>query len=568
MNLKEFRQQHPQYADMSDEALVVGMHKKFYPDIPLADFQKKIGFNHYAENPTEGMTTSDKVVAGYGASAPNLWLGMKQDMQGGGGVAARATGIPQANERKLQAEVDEQRKLDTPLQNTGAGMTGNILGNMALSIPALYAPGANTFGGATAIGAGMNSLQPVPTGESREANAAWGGAGGFVGQSVGTLLSKALKPVTSRLFPQEQALAAAAEREGIPLTAGDRTGSRALKTTESVLENLPSTSAAQLAARDTQQRAFTAAVLRRAGINADSAEAQTLLSQKKKIGGELGDIAKSGQLDFSQGLNARLGEIVADANRHLPPEVAANVISTVEKIQAQAAHQSSLVGAMSGDTYQGWREPLRGLASNAETGRYFQQIRSSMDDAFKGQLAGAEGDAFKEASRKYANLKTIMDAMGGVGNLPAKGQVSAAQLSAALTRAMGREGMALGRGDLNELSRIGNLFVKEQIPNSGTAQRTMIQNLLTGSAPSALVGGTAGYYEGGTPGAAVGALGATALSKTASLAIPKLAQALMNSKAGQKYLTEGAVDLSPKAQRVLTDALRAGGIGTAPLLAP
>lgn len=559
MNLKEIRQQYPQYADMSDESLVVGLHKKFYPDIPLADFQRKIGFNHYAENPTEGMSATQKAVAGYGGAAPYLWLGMQQAMQGGGGAAARATGIPQANERKLQAQVDEQRKLDAPLMNTGAGMAGNVLGNMALSIPAMYVPGANTLGGATALGAGMNALQPVPTGDSREANAAMGGAGGFAGQAAGNVLASALKPVTSRLGPQEQAIAAAAEREGIPLTAGDRTGSRPLKITESVLENLPSTSARQLEGRDVQQRAFTSAVLRRSGINSDVADAQTLLSQKKAIGGELGNIAKGGQVDFSSGLNSRLDEIAADAARHLPPDVAANVTSTIEKIQQQAAHQSSLVGAMSGDTYQGWREPLRGLASNSETGRYFQQIRSAMDDAFRTQLPVTEGEAFKEASRKYANLKTTIDAMGGAGNLPGTGQVSAAQLSSALARSMGREGKALGRGDLNELSRVGNMFVKEQIPNSGTAQRMMIQNLMTGNAGAGL-----GYYQGGTPeSAAAGA----ALTMGGSLAGPKLVQALMNSGAGQKYLTEGAVNLSPAARKALTDALRSGAIGSTPLLA-
>ena len=43
MNLQEFRQQYPQYDDMSDEALTKGLHKKFYSDMPFEDFAGRVG---------------------------------------------------------------------------------------------------------------------------------------------------------------------------------------------------------------------------------------------------------------------------------------------------------------------------------------------------------------------------------------------------------------------------------------------------------------------------------------------------------------------------------------------
>ena len=41
--LAEIRAQYPQYADMPDTALADALHKKFYADIPRADFDVKIG---------------------------------------------------------------------------------------------------------------------------------------------------------------------------------------------------------------------------------------------------------------------------------------------------------------------------------------------------------------------------------------------------------------------------------------------------------------------------------------------------------------------------------------------
>ena len=41
--LAEIRAQYPQYADMPDTDLADALHKKFYADIPRADFDVKIG---------------------------------------------------------------------------------------------------------------------------------------------------------------------------------------------------------------------------------------------------------------------------------------------------------------------------------------------------------------------------------------------------------------------------------------------------------------------------------------------------------------------------------------------
>lgn len=450
--IAEIRKQYPMYSDLSDGDLVRGLHKKFYSDMKYSDFLKNIDFRESVD-PTQGMTTGEKVLSGAGKAFYDVGRGAKQIV----GAAS-------------QQEIDANKAIDAPLMRTGAGIAGNIAGNMALFAPTALIPGANTYTGAGVIGAGMGALQPVASDESRVSNMALGGTAGVAGQAIGRGIGRVFRPVQSSLSPEEGVLLQAARREGIPVTAGQATGSRPLQTMESVMENLPLTAPQQAAIREGQQRAFTRAALSRAGISGDVADAATLASQKANVGGQLGSIAKQNVLDFNQGLTTKFADIVDDASQHLPPDLANKVSATVDQILKQVGQD----GKMLGTNYQGWREPLRGLASNTETGRYFSQIRKALDSEFAAQISGAQGEAFRDLSRQYANVKTIIDAMGGAGNLPAKGQIAPAQLGAAVGRAMGREGRALGRGDLNELSRIGQLFVRDQIPNSGTPQRLFL----------------------------------------------------------------------------------------------
>ena len=54
-SIAEVRQKFPQYADMSDDQLAGALHKKFYSDMPRADFDQKIGL----QNPTANQARID-----------------------------------------------------------------------------------------------------------------------------------------------------------------------------------------------------------------------------------------------------------------------------------------------------------------------------------------------------------------------------------------------------------------------------------------------------------------------------------------------------------------------------
>ena len=135
-------------------------------------------------NPTNGMSGVEKFVAGYGKAIPDMVRGIGQRI---GSVlpdsAVSALGLP------TQADIDEHKRLDAPLMKTGAGMAGNIGGNIAAALPSVAIPGAASIPGAAVIGGTMGLIQPTATGESALKNAAVGaglGAGSVVaGQLVG-----------------------------------------------------------------------------------------------------------------------------------------------------------------------------------------------------------------------------------------------------------------------------------------------------------------------------------------------------------------------------------------------
>ncbi len=558
-SIAEIRQQFPMYSDVPDGELVRGLHNKFYSDIPYADFLKKIDFRQ-AVNPTEGMSNTEKSLAGAGKAYVDLGRGVKQIVSSD---APTMQGLITGDQRsKVQQEVDEAKSLDAPLMRTGAGVAGNLGGNLALALPTAAIPGANTYTGAALIGAGMNALQPTASGESRLFNMGAGAVGGAAGQLAGNLVGRIAQPVASRLTPEEQKLADAAVRNNIPLSSGQVTGSKPLQITESVLENLPFTSGASIAQKDAQKQAFNRAVLAKAGIADDTATATTLGAQKSALGKQFEDIAGRNVLDFNKPVNGqplvdKLSSIATNASRKLTPDKSQGVKNVVDDILSQVDQK----GVMPGTNYQGWRTDLRLLGKGDDyEASVYQGIKKALDTTFKDQISGADSAAWNQASREYGNLKIILDAMGGAGAGTKVGNISPAQLESALTKSIGREGKALGRGDLNELSAVGRKYVGESIPDSGTAQRMLYQALLTGGGGG--LGAGAALATGHDPlqGLAYGA-GATG----ASLLLPKLVQSLIQNQPVKNYIARQAGSTSAAALRkALTNSGRTLGLAALP----
>lgn len=162
IKMSDIRAQFPMYSDLSDEQLLIGLRQKYYPDIKPGDFYSKVDFDteraRLQQENVNSMSGFDKFRAGMGKAFTDVVRGAGQLI----GVVDRS-------------EIDESKKLDSALMGTGAGVAGNIAGNVAAFAPTALIPGANTVTGAALAGAGMGALQPVGEEDSRLGNMALGG---------------------------------------------------------------------------------------------------------------------------------------------------------------------------------------------------------------------------------------------------------------------------------------------------------------------------------------------------------------------------------------------------------
>ena len=146
-------------------------------------------------DPTEGMSGTEKFLAGVGGGMTGLARGLKQ-------TVADAPFIgDEKRSAELKAETDERRRLDKPLMNTGAGMAGDITGKIALAFPTAFIPGANTYTGAALTGAALGALEPVGKEDSRLKNVGFGTAGGVGGQVLGRTVTAAARGTKALLEP-------------------------------------------------------------------------------------------------------------------------------------------------------------------------------------------------------------------------------------------------------------------------------------------------------------------------------------------------------------------------------
>jgi hypothetical protein len=480
-------------------------------------------------DPTSGMSGTEKFLAGMGKSVVDTGRGLKQI----GAELGHLVGlVSDETLARVQEEIDEAKRLDAPLMDTGAGMAGNIIGHGATALLTAPIPGANTLKGATLVGSGLGASQPVASDESRLANTALGAAGGFGGQAVGKAVGRVTRPVQRELDPATQQLANKAKAAGITLNAAQQTGSKPLKTIDTVLDNLPFTADSQAAKKGAQRAAWQRAVLKEAGEDADVATPDVMGNIKDRVGGEFGRLTATYDLPVDNRLLTELANIEAKYGRRLSTNQRQIVQSYIDDLTSAPS--------MPGTVYQDARSMLdkqaRGLKnSDPFTSGILKEIRNSLDNAMDRTIraSGNPDDmrAWQQARKQWMVMRTTERAADAT-----QGNISPAKFFNELRR-KDPNAVVYGQGpqDVADLARIGQTFIREQIPDSGTAQRTFYQNLLTGTGGGLGLGALTGVIP---PGALLGA----ALTATTPLAM----QRALWSKAGQRYLSSGVLSNSAR----------------------
>lgn len=371
------------------------------------------------------------------------------------------------------------------------------------------------------------------------------------GALAGGLAPSAVRRMITPLPADAQRTAAVQtlRNEGVTdITAGQATGRKPL-------QYLEAERGRGSGLMDSQAEQFTAAALRRAGVDANRATPEVIDHAYARIGRQFDDLAErnTARLDpqFANDLTTAVDEyrsLVSAPNR----------APAIDNFVQEIANAINRHGNLPGDVYQSLRSRMetaaRRLRNQPEAMMAIREMRAALDDVMERSIQAnnpADLGAWQQARREYANMLVLEKASTGAGEGAAIGLISPAKLREASVSTQGRRAYARGRGDFADLARSG-VAVMSPLPNSGTPGRIAAQNL--GASISSLLGGGAGFAaSGGNP--VVAALGAVA-----GAAAPRLIGRAATSGAGRAYLGNQFMTGRPAlsaSRRALLEALMA-----------
>ena len=353
----------------------------------------------------------------------------------------------------------------------------NFLGGNAVGNPLIRGLSMGAKG--LAQGAETGFLTNAGNNNSMAQNVGLGAASGLVlnplveggSNAVGNLLTGG---PTAGVTPAVAGLAkTATDKYGIPLriTQIKGVGNRAIATADSELIGSDANHAANNAA---QKTAFTRAVAKTFGSDADQLTPNVMDAAKDRIGGVMNDIGSRTDITNTNGLLTNLHSIVSEASQVVPDAELKPLLNQIKNISDTIQGDSTSAGGerLSGKSYASLiakGSPLDNatISKNSDIRQYAQKIRNVLDDAVEAEASPEDVTALKQARFQYKNMMTVK-------NLAAKanveGEINPNLLNGAVNTNFKQRAFQ-GAGDLGELAQIGQTFMKEP-PNSFTADRT------------------------------------------------------------------------------------------------
>jgi len=369
------------------------------------------------------------------------------------------------------------------------------------------------------------------------------GAPGVVAVPVGMAASMVPMVRPQNLFParntpmREENLSIL-RRENVPLTPAQELGNPSASVFEDVMRYLPTSASRSAAAQDDAMRGYTRALLRRAGVDSDVATPDVLNAAQRAFGQRFDALEAATVLRPDQRFDAELGAMRQQYTRGLDESLYRAFDGQLQRVQDFAAARAQ--GAeMPGANYRvivGELRTASNLAQNSdnpairEYGKAMDRLRESLEGLMERsagrQPAAAPGtqvavpgaprgqnaqedlaDQWRALNREYALFSRVREAMGGAAGGRDKintGFIPPGAIAQAERASLGPEAYGMARDPFTRLVRAGEAVLPNPTPNSGTAQRSFAQNLLTGARTSAAP--TAGLGAAGGGAAAAGML--------------------------------------------------------------
>lgn len=489
-----------------------------------------------------------KALAGAGQSVDSSVRGIKQaftdSMQAQAGAAftglrsigldgaaidiAQRIGLPLRGAQQRQtAEADEAKRIDAPLLSTGAGLLGNAAGHIAqLAVPVgevgALTKGVGLLGRAAAsipTGAALGAIAPVASDESRGMNAAIGGALGPSGELLGAGLGGLAARSRAAIDPIKARAIQLAQQQGIPLHISQISNSIPVKTLASAAKYLPFSGAGKAATK--QQEAFNQAVGRTFGSTAKKFDDDAVDAARRNLSNEFENIYNRNNVPIGAAELAALKNVADTVKSRLTVDQSSVIDNQLAAINQELAG-SSIPGSLTGQKYQALRTQIMKAEDGDKVGRGVAELRKELDNIAASAVGPQDAAALKTLRSQWSNFRNTQKALGQI--VGASGDVRPASLWPIVKNGSTKE--------LRELARLGQVVLKDPIPDSGTPGRLIAGSLLSGGGgAAAAVGGTAGIASAALPLAGLLAGGATIGRALNSPAIARIAAAQPGAQA-------------------------------------
>jgi hypothetical protein len=499
------------------------IRERYYPNLTDEQWQKSVEAGITNLKPVDaGGLLNDGMTMGLSDEARGL-VGAINALFAGQNPQQAFSDFQSFEQKRRAAGAETAGPLGTAAQIGGAVLAGKPVAagkQVAGLLPAIFQGGKQAAQQGAVYGFA-----------STEGNIADRAKGAVTGAATGAVLGAAVPAVIGGVkkvispfggAASKRPAASVLAKEGIDLTAGQATGSANLRYREA---ELGGNSAEAFMERQADQ--FTAAALKRVGVNANRATPDVIDTAFDTIGQQFDDLATRNGLKTDaklvqdlQGAWKRFQNVTNESTR---PRFVENFMADIsEKLRTGYAF-------LDGAWYKSTRSELNRImrsSSNPEFKEALREIQSALDDAMERSLRSmnpADLGKWREARRLYRNMLVIEDAITRAGEKAAEGIITPQALRGAAMK-QSKRAYARGKNEFAELANAG-VSALTPLPNSGTAGRLSAKTFMPfGAGAGATIGGAAAGIPGAVVGGAIGA------------ALPGMAGQAMLSGLGRRYL--------------------------------
>lgn len=319
-------------------------------------------------------------------------------------------------------------------------------------------------GASATAGGAIGALAGADNAGSRLENAAYGAAGGALGEVGGS----ALRYLGNRATPEIVALFNQAKKFGIELSPAQLSNNQFVQRAQNMLRSMPLSGANQAFERQVEQ--FNRAVSREFGEDAPKITPEVFASAKRRIGAEFDQLSAKANLTISDRLLNQLSELQSDVAAFADDGVIRAVGSAVDRMLKQSKD-----GVLPGPAYKSLDSTLgKMMQSGGEKSFFVGAVRDALREAMDESIPASMRQAWQQARSQYRALKTVEPLVAKSTD----GTISPAQLMGRVTaNNAGKSAMASGRvGNLGELARLGQAMKPPS--SSGTVENMLASQSL------------------------------------------------------------------------------------------